>query len=202
MVFYDSQNFTRRDWRNRNIIINDLKAEWLSLPLKMKGEYNSPISTIQLAGPNSMAEISNKVKGVYGKYSKTDGYRFLLDLFEKCQDFKSLSEVNHFLTKEIANYLQIEILFRSDAELEISGGKNEKLIQVCNHFGISRYLSGPSANSYLETELFNENRISVEITDFSKLPEITLETEPSIAHWIITLSQSECKKLTTFQIID
>jgi len=200
LVFYDSQNFTRRDWRNRNVLLNDLKAEWITLPLKTKGEYNSPINAIQLAGPSSIISISNKVRGVYGQYSKTDGYRFLIDLFKKSQDFKFLSEINHFLTKEIANYLQIEILFRSDAELEISGGKNEKLIDVCNHFGISQYLSGPSATSYLETEVFEENRISVEIIDFSKLPKITLKTEPSIAHWIITQSQDECIELTTFRI--
>lgn len=198
LVFYDTQQFTRRDWRNRNLLISNNSPIWVTLPVKTSGEYYTPISEINLASDFAALSVIEKVRGVYGKFSKTDGYALILDLLTDCKKFTLLTDVNQFLTREIAEYLNIDTNFEVDNESPLGGDKNQKLIEVCVAYGISHYISGPSANSYLDATIFTTNGISIEFANFQKLPSVEIELEPSIAHWIITMSRDDCIQLSTF----
>ena len=39
ILFFDEVQYTRRDWRNRNIIKSGLKTKWLTLSVENKGNY-------------------------------------------------------------------------------------------------------------------------------------------------------------------
>jgi hypothetical protein len=197
-VFYDTQQYTRRDWRNRNLLISNNSPIWVTLPVKTSGEYFAPINKISLANDSAVLNVIEKISGIYGKFSKTNGYALILDLLTDCKNFTHLTDVNQFLTRKIAEYLDIETDFKADMNSPPDGDKNQKLIKACLAFGISHYISGPSANSYLDTPDFMSNGISIEIANFQRLPITGVNPEPSIAHWIITMSREECVELTTF----
>jgi hypothetical protein len=38
-VVYDDMQYTKRDWRNRNLIKTPQGLKWLSIPVKLKGKY-------------------------------------------------------------------------------------------------------------------------------------------------------------------
>jgi hypothetical protein len=42
-VIYDDVQYTRRDWRNRNIIKTKNGLKWLTIPIETKGRYNQKI---------------------------------------------------------------------------------------------------------------------------------------------------------------
>src|SRR3979411_1242126 len=50
-VLLDDVQFTRRDWRNRNIIKTQAGPQWLTIPVKTKGQYDEPIDAIRIAEP-------------------------------------------------------------------------------------------------------------------------------------------------------
>ena len=199
LVFYDSQQFTRRDWRNRNLILTSHQPIWLTLPVKTEGQFHSAINEIQLSKANAIEKVLDKLRGVYGSSTHLEGYKFVSSILEECFQFTLLSEVNWHTTRAIAEYLGISCNFVSDLGIKLEGGKNEKLIKACNHFGINQYLSGPAAMEYLEVPKFEKNEISVEIIDFSALPRIEATIEPSILHWLITETKERCVELTTFE---
>lgn len=197
-IFYDSQQFTRRDWRNRNILLREHQPIWLTLPVKSAGEYLSPISAIQLFDEKSVSRTLDKLKNTYRGYHRDESFKFISSIFEDCTKFTLLSEVNWYLTKKIAEYLEIECRFESDQGINLIGDKNEKLISACRHFRISQYISGPSAIGYLDTKKFELNDIEVKILNFSSLPKIEINQEPSIIHWILSETRKNCIQLSTF----
>jgi hypothetical protein len=197
-IFYDSQQFTRRDWRNRNILLANHQPIWLTLPVKSAGEYLSSINKIQLVDEKSVLRTLDKLKSTYRGYYREENYKFVASIFEDCRKFTLLSEVNWHTTKKIAEYLEIDCRFESDQGVDLIGDKNEKLISACKYFKINHYLSGPSAIGYLDTQKFEVNDINVEILNFSSLPKIESSQEPSIIHWILTQTREKCIQLTTF----
>ncbi len=46
--------------------------------------------------------------------------------------------------------------------LGITGERSERLVDICRHFGASRYVSGDAAQSYLDVPLFEREGIRVE----------------------------------------
>jgi hypothetical protein len=52
-------------------------------------------------------------------------------------------------------------MFRS-SDLNIEGKRSERLVNICNHFQADTYLSGDSAKSYLQDDLFKDAGIDVQ----------------------------------------
>ena len=82
-----------------------------------------------------------------------------------------LSEINYFFLKEICNFLKIDTEISFSSKYEIGEGKTERLINICKQANANTYISGPSAKSYVEENLFLENKINLEWFDYSGYKE-------------------------------
>ena len=51
-VIYDEVQYTRRDWRNRNIIKTANGLKWLSIPVSAKGKYLQRIDEVVVSDLN------------------------------------------------------------------------------------------------------------------------------------------------------
>ena len=196
VIHYDSQQFTRRDWRNRNKIFSSkFGYEWLTLEVQNSGNYKEAIKNIKVYDQDSIKKIVQKLNS---RYKKSDGLDFVIDSLHQCRDKLLLSEVNHFLTREICKYLEIKAEFLVDFSSNLGGDKNEKLINLCKSNQIVHYFSGPKALSYLDKEKFLGESINVNVFNYSRLKHSELNPEPSIAHLIITKPRTEVIELSTF----
>ncbi len=52
----------------------------------------------------------------------------------------------------------------------VETGKSERLLSICLASGATTYVSGPSAQGYLDVGLFEENGIAVEWFEYSGYP--------------------------------
>ena len=50
-VVYDDMQYTRRDWRNRNLIKTKNGLEWLTIPVEVKGKYFQKIRDTKISDP-------------------------------------------------------------------------------------------------------------------------------------------------------
>ena len=57
-VLLDSVQYTRRDWRNRNLIKTPTGPRWLSVPLETKGHYKSEINKMRVSDPHEIPSKS------------------------------------------------------------------------------------------------------------------------------------------------
>lgn len=62
-------------------------------------------------------------------------------------------------------------------ELNLSGARNDRLIDLLNKVGATAYLSGPSASAYLDVELFRQRGIRVEYKSYDYQPYSQLCSE-------------------------
>lgn len=49
-VLYDDMQYTRRDWRNRNLIKSPYGMQWLTIPVDVKGKYFQKINETRIFG--------------------------------------------------------------------------------------------------------------------------------------------------------
>jgi hypothetical protein len=56
--------------------------------------------------------------------------------------------------------------FLRSSQLNVSGIKTDRLIQILKIVGATHYISGPSARDYIETEKFDAAGISLEYIDY------------------------------------
>ena len=51
-VLYDDMQYTKRDWRNRNLIKTPNGLRWLTIPVEVKGKYHQKIKDTKIANEN------------------------------------------------------------------------------------------------------------------------------------------------------
>ena len=52
-ILYDDMQYTRRDWRNRNLIKTPQGTQWLTVPVQVKGKYHQRIRDTLIDGANA-----------------------------------------------------------------------------------------------------------------------------------------------------
>jgi hypothetical protein len=61
----------------------------------------------------------------------------------------------------LARWLKIDTPVVRASALDIPGQRSERLLNICRHFGASRYLSGDAARDYLDIEMFRAAGVEV-----------------------------------------
>ncbi|WP_299550009.1 WbqC family protein [Seonamhaeicola sp.] len=168
-VIYDEMQYTKNDWRNRNVIKTKQGLQWLTIPVKM--HFGQKINE---------AEVSQQFwyvkhwKTLVQNYSRASYFKEIEALLRPLYAnliSNNLSEINLAFIKRINEYLGITTKIVRSRELVFSGDKNERLIQICQQLSCNHYISGPAAKSYMDIQLFESNNISVEFLDYSDYKE-------------------------------
>ncbi len=165
-VIYDEVQYTKNDWRNRNRIKTKNGLEWITIPV----QRNSLSQRIDQTLVAKRDWNTKHWKTLVTNYTKASAFaetkEFLYDLYFGEPRYDNLSEINCNLIRKISDYLGIKTSIINSTDLEMKGDRNEKLVDACLKLDADRYLSGPSAKSYLNVQLFNDNGISVEWMDY------------------------------------
>jgi len=170
-IFFDEVQFTRRDWRNRNVIRYNNKKKWLTIPIKNKGNYKEKISNIEIFEKNWTNLHLNFIKECYSKsFHFKETYTFIEDCYNGLNTNK-LSEINKIIIKKISSYLKINTFFLDSSK--VKGLKNnysasERILEICMNRGANIYVSGPSAKNYLDQKLFENNNIKIKWFEYGK----------------------------------
>lgn len=170
-VFLDDAQFTRRDWRNRNLIKTAAGPRWLTIPVESKGRYEDPIDAIRVAGTwadNHWAQIRHA-------YARAPHFATLGPVIEAMYGElgrqSMLSGINRLAIETLCPLLGISTPLRWSREYPVAGRKTDRLLSICRAAGATEYLSGPSARSYMELEKFEACGIAVCFADYAGYPE-------------------------------
>ena len=172
-VFFDSAQYTRRDWRNRNKIKTRQGLQWLTIPVLVKGKYSQPINQTMVMDGQWATKHWHAIHHAYARATFFREYEdFFKDLYlGKAASLKRLSEVNFLFISSICRLLGFSTLFRFCGEFQIRDGRNERLIDICKQSDAELYLSGPSARAYLDHELFRREGIELTFADYEDYPQ-------------------------------
>jgi hypothetical protein len=64
-MLFDAVQYTRRDWRNRNLIKTPQGLTWLTVPVEVKGRYHQAINETRIAGTDWAQSHWRSIEGAY-----------------------------------------------------------------------------------------------------------------------------------------
>jgi hypothetical protein len=159
---YDSAQFVKGHWHNRNRIKTADGTKWLTIPVKTSGRLRQPIRDVEVSEKWAERHWS-AIKQAYRQAAHfADHAEFVRSLYEEADRTESLSRINTIFITGIASLLKLTTTITTDVEYRFDGTPSEKVLAIARAAGADRYLSGPSAKSYLDESIFSERGITVE----------------------------------------
>jgi len=165
-IIYDEVQYTKNDWRNRNIIKTINGPVWLSIPVNTSGKFKQRIIDAEITDPKWAIK---HWKTISMSYSRANYFKIYKDIFEDLylrSDDKYLSHINLKFIKVICNILGINTRITNSSDYSLSEGKNEKLVGICLQAGAAEYYSGPAACDYIDSNIFEKNGIKLKFVNY------------------------------------
>jgi hypothetical protein len=177
LILLDSVQYTRRDWRNRNVIKTPSGLQWLSIPVEVKGKYLQAVDETRIA---EAGWAESHIRSLQANYRRANAFEeiapWLFGMLRRASGSPLLSEVNGYLIGEICRVLEIstairrctEILARSEL---VAMEPTQRLLRLCLAAGATRYMSGPAAKDYMDLSQFSRAGIEVVWMDYAGFPD-------------------------------
>ncbi|HWG10797.1 MAG TPA: WbqC family protein [Rhodanobacteraceae bacterium] len=165
-VLYDSVQYTKNDWRNRNQVKTANGKAWLTVPVR-HSTTDQLIEETEIADKRCFRKHWNTIWQSYAK-AKNRGYleEHLQPIL--CMDDVPdlLSQMNARLIRSLCIMLGIRTTIIDSRAYDVAGDRNERLISICKRAGAERYVSGPSASSYLDVKAFEDAGVEIKWMDY------------------------------------
>jgi len=144
-----------------------------------------PIKAVKIDQSKPWAK--NHLKALTVSYSKAPCFKKYLPLLESFYERRDefiadfTIETTTTLARELGNS---HTRFMRSSELDgITGEKTDRLIQILKRVGATHYISGPSAQDYIETEKFAAADITLEYMryDYPEYPQLYPPYDPFVS---------------------
>jgi hypothetical protein len=169
-ILYDTAQFTKNDWRNRNKIKSPGGVLWLSIPVRHR--FGQLIEDTIISDPHWARTHWRSLSQAYAKAPHFKMYKEVFEeLYNKCGAESKLSNVNFQFIEEVCAILGIKTNITWSHDYRLADGKTERIVDLCRQLGAGEYLSGPAARNYIEPELFSQANIKLTYIDYSGYPE-------------------------------
>jgi hypothetical protein len=169
-ILYDTAQFTKNDWRNRNKIKTPRGVAWLTIPVRH--DFGQSIQETRVSDP---AWGRKHWGSLLQNYAKAPHFGEYMPLFESLyRDIASeeyLSAINYRFLREVCDILNISTSITWSRDYRLADGRIERLVDLCRQGGADEYLSGPAAKDYVEEKPFADAGIALTFMDYSAYPE-------------------------------
>ncbi|OWY23564.1 hypothetical protein C7N43_26645 [Sphingobacteriales bacterium UPWRP_1] len=171
-VVYDEAQYTRRDWRNRNLIKTANGLQWLTIPIHVKGRFYQKISEATVSDHRWAARHWKAMQLNYMRAPYFAQYAPVFEqLYHQLHHETNLSNINLAFIEAICRILGIKTQIRTSADFDFEGTKSEKLVSICRQLCATHYISGKAARGYLDMELFTRNNMEVVWMNYANYPD-------------------------------
>jgi hypothetical protein len=181
-IVHDDIQYTKGDWRNRNRIKTVRGPEWISVPVHYR-QSSQLIQDTSIDYSKPWARnMLNKIRDSYRNAPCFEPYfSELSDLL--LEPAASISDLNLRLIKWVCAHLRILTPLTFSREYNPQGAKTERLIGILKQAGATIYLSGPSAQVYLEPDLFEQAGITLEykVYGYPEYQQLYPPFEPAVS---------------------
>jgi hypothetical protein len=169
-ILFDDVQYTRRDWRNRNLIKTKDGPAWLTIPVKSTGNYLAPIKDIEVEDQRWRDKHWRTLCGSYARAPHFADYAGQIERVYRGTETR-LSLVNRAFLEAICGLLGIATRLSWSMDYEVIEGKTERIVHLCRQAGATTYISGPSARGYIDPALFAAAGIELVFFDYTGYPE-------------------------------
>ena len=170
-IIYDSAQYVKRHWHNRNRIKTAHGVEWLSIPVVTKGRFEQPIDQVEIEKPWAdkhwrALELAYKRAPFFEQLAPT-----VKAWYEGADSQALLTDVNMIFLRGISELLGLKTCIVRDTKNKTQGARTERLLAIARAAGANCYLSGPSARNYFDEAMFTAAGITTEWMRYDGYPQ-------------------------------
>lgn len=161
-VFLDDVQYTKRDWRNRNLIKTPNGTSWITIPIDLSEGSKVPLNMVKTKND---LWINNHLEQFKRNYKKSKFFNEIFDLLNNCyREINSnyLISINSSLIFKICDYLDINTKFLNSSSLNIkSVEKSKRILSICKSLNTTEYITGIKSKNYIEEDSFKKENIKI-----------------------------------------
>lgn len=183
-VVFDSAQYVKRHWHNRNKIKTANGPEWLTIPVVTKGRFEQRIDEVEIEKPWA----DKHWRSIELAYARAPFFDELAPIvrgwYELAAKEPKLTDVNMIFLRGISDALGLSTRIVRDSAYEAEGEKTGRLLSICRATGATHYLSGPSAQAYFDEALFNAAGVVPEwmsYQGYAEYPQLHGAFEPAVS---------------------
>lgn len=184
-IFHDDVQYTRQDWRNRNLIKTSHGKQWITVPVIYSHKVRPLICEARIDYSQLwQKKHMNLIREAYraAPYFEEYAEEFFKILSSK---YEFISELNIALTSWLMSCFSIKVSCKisTDFKKTETMDKTSRIIEILSQVGCSEYLSGPAAKSYInETELSIAGiSVSYKAYEYLEYPQLHGDFEPNLS---------------------
>ena len=168
-IFVDNVQFSwqRGISHHRNLIKTPNGSQMIMIPVKKNKDSKINEVTIDY----STDWIKKALRSFEVNYKKApyfnEIYEWIKNIFD--MHFEYISQLNIFLIKDICARWGIKTNWVVSSEQQITGYKNEFVLNLMRYSNADVYYSGTGAKVYLDIKEFNQNGYEIEVSDYKPL---------------------------------
>jgi len=176
-IFYDDVQYTKNDWRNRNKVKVNGGTAWITVPVGQS--LGRRICDVEIRDDRWQLKHWKTWQQYYGRTPHFGLCESFLRETYLERRWMSLSDLNRHLIVEIArNFLGITAQFADSREFRLSGSRMGRLLSLLRAVGATRYVTGPAAAGYIESERLSEAGIDLVFKSYEGYPEYAQRFPP------------------------
>ncbi len=164
-VHLDTVQFVKNEFQNRNKILLDGHAHWLTIPVLHGSGMRIKETRIDTRNPWQKKHLQTLKQA----YARTPRFKSVYPWFEDVYRFStdSMSEWNlHFLSR-LYKILEIDTPVYSASSMETTADDpDERLISLCRQLKASTYLAGSGGPSYMDRTKWAPTGLDVEFLKY------------------------------------
>lgn len=168
-IFYDEVQFTKNDWRNRNLLIMNGEPRWLTVPVG--DNINRRIIDVKMKDARWQRKHYNSLQIHYGGSPFWHKYKDFFSYVYLERRWEYLYEINRYIIIHIAkDFLGLNTQFADSRDYNSRGVRGEKLLSLLQDADTEVYVSGPAAKSYIDEEKYENVGIKIIWQDYNHYP--------------------------------
>jgi hypothetical protein len=169
-IFYDDVQYSKNDWRNRNLVKSAGGPLWITVPVT--GPSHRRIYETEISRTAWQAKHWKTLQQNYQRCPCFGRYQEFLEHFYLSCVWTNLSQMNQYLIRHIAtNFLGVQTTFVDSRDYSLSGRKQDRLLNLIREAKATRYISGPAAQNYIDPQRFTDAGVQLVWKDYSRYPE-------------------------------
>ena len=160
-IFHDDLQYTKNDWRNRNLIKTQNGLKWITIPCG--SNEKRLINEVVIEDPSWQKKHWQMITLNYKKAIYFNEYKNFFEEFYLNNKWKSLSELNQFLIINIVKKFlnNNKTKFEKSEKYNIKSATDTRLIELLKKSNATDYYSGPAAKNYIKDSVFESNEIKI-----------------------------------------
>lgn len=165
-VIFDTVQYLKKDWHNRNKIKTSQGPVWLTVPVLTHGKFDQSLTDVVIN--NAIDWRKKHFKTIELNYRKTPFFYRYIGFFKRIygQEWEKLVDINDVMLRFFLNELNIDVEIVYGHDLNLEGTKSDLVLDMCKKMDADEYIFGALGCDYAEVDKFKKAGVKVIFQDY------------------------------------